>query len=199
MKKNNLLLVLIIAISLLINSSCETKGNDFVSDPLTEAKVDFTEKEIKNIEDIDSYLSNFHSNNKGYPEFVRWVRAHIGTHLWDNCNGTAQCGPCPGICLGGSGNSDLVADDYELTDEEMIEGLGLIRISLIEDGTGKIIISFNETSEFVVDDKIYIPEDLNLGVIVADGFNKETFILEKGLYPVSYQYDDKGETVIDTK
>ena len=58
------------------------------------------------------------------------------------------------------------------------------------------LVSFIDTQDFVYKDNFVFSEDLDLGPDVAKAFGKETFIVKKADYPVVYDYDPKGETVI---
>jgi hypothetical protein len=119
--------------------------------------------------------------------------------MFDNCSGNGSCGPCAGLCLYLSPNSQVVDEDYIRTEQDILEGKTLVNLVKIDDGLNKIIISFDVTDEFVMDDYLYIPEDTDLGSEVAAEFLRNSFILSKGIYPICYTYNNKGETVVNLK
>jgi hypothetical protein len=160
----------------------------------------FQNEEIKDIDNVSNYLSSYHAPKKGLIKKIwKWILAHNGTHMFNNCNGNGACGSCAGMCLYLSPNSQVVSEDYERTEQDRLEGKSLVNIVKVDDGLNKIILSFDVTSDFVMDDILYIPEDTDLGSEVAAEFERSTFILKKGLYPICYTYNNKGETVIDLK
>lgn len=183
---------------LLINVSCKQNANELNNE---NSNYVFQNDEIKDIDNVSDYLSSYHVPTKGpiLPKIWAWILAHNGTNMFNNCNGNGACGPCSGMCLYLSPNSQVVGEDYVRTEQDKSDGKSLVSVVKIEDGLNKIIISFDVTSDFVMDDILYIPEDTDLGSEVATEFERSTFILKKGLYPICYTYNNKGETVIDLK
>lgn len=191
--------VSIIAIIFLLfaNVSCKQNSTDLNNE---NSNYVFQSDEIKSIENISNYLSTYHSPTKGpINKIWQWILAHNGTHMFNNCNGNGQCGPCAGLCLYLSPNSQIVSEDYAVTEQDKLEGKSLINIVKIDDNSNKIIISFDVTGDFVMDNVLYVPEDTDLGSEVATAFERSTFVLKKGYYPICYDYNNKGETVIDLK
>lgn len=156
---------------------------------------------IYSSEQIVSILKSYHSSNDSKQQgpildkIKKWIKAHVGTHIPAvTCYNSYPCGPCPGICLKLSINSNVVDDNYNLSSSEIENGERLF--ILAEYDSLSYIITFVNTNDFVYNDEFILEEDVDLGDEVAEAFGKENFILPSGTYPVIYDFDERGETVI---
>lgn len=198
LKKSFKIFALIFSIAI-FTISCNEKVNEI--EDKNQLNVEFNEEEIKDIKNITSYLSSYHNPTKGPWEKIKaWILAHSGSDpIGNNCTGNHACGPCAGICFTIWSTGSIVEEDYQQTQQDIQDGKSVINIVKIEDNTNKIIISFDIPSDFVYNENLYVPEDTDLGNDIADEFNRTSLILKKGVYPICYQFNDKGETVIDLK
>ncbi len=124
------------------------------------------------------------------------IKAHTGTHLFENCPGNNPCGPCPGICLLSKDSYDVfvpVEEDYSLTRNEYEDGDRLLQIALLNDSV--MAISFINNN-FTIDGVFYVPEDFMIGESASNLFGKNTIKVLEGEYPVSYTHGKNGTTLV---
>lgn len=152
----------------------------------------------KNVDELLSYYyGEYQSNSKNiFGKIWKWMVAHSGTYLFQNCQGTMPCGPCAGICLRFSKSSDLfqpVDETYQITPEEYQNGERLFQIALFND----TILGFSFTqSDFVYLDSLYVPKNFNIGGSASELFNKDSIIVRRGVYPVSFSHGRNGSTIV---
>lgn len=149
--------------------------------------------EVNNNELLSSIIDDFNSLEKAPPNWwvkvKKWFKDHTGTHLFDNCQYSNPCGPCPGLCLslgvvgGDENDGDVVTpSDYALGLRAF--GLYLVenRITLEE----SVLFVFNEdVSDFLNDNRLFIERDINANKTITDALGKESIEFKKGIYPVS--------------
>lgn len=188
---------------LFFNSSCNKQQPK--PSTATEAKtqigvVEFPNSSINTVSDIDAALQTFyHPSSDGnaskplWQKIKKWVRSHTGTTLFNNCNGSNPCGPCPGMCFNLSVHSQP-APDSTYNQGDHANGLGTFGLTRIDED--KFILEFVDNSEFVINDVFYAPQDIDLGHKIERMFDVDKFIIKQGVYPLSYKENVKGETVI---
>lgn len=187
---------------LAVLSSC-SKSNKNSNKDVNNDNIIPTEN-VVSTETVTSILQTYHSkyaSEQKLPSWERikkWVKSHVGTYTGVYCPGGGYpCGPCAGICWNASKTSQVVPDNYVLSSEEINDGQRLFTLSNYADDSTIYIITFIDTDDFVMDDKLVITEDLDLGLDVANAFKKENFVIKSGTYPVIYDFDLKGETAIN--
>ncbi len=156
----------------------------------------------KNVDELLTfYYDEYRNNNKSpWGQIWKWMKAHAGTHLWENCIGNMPCGPCPGFCpLFNTKSADLfipVNESDNISAEEYQDGERLFQIALFND----TIMGFSFThSDLVYEDSLYIPEDFNIGRSASAIFVKDSIIVLQGVYPVSFTHGRNGSTVVNVK
>jgi hypothetical protein len=143
-------------------------------------------EEITSINNQDDELSTKASSGPIFDKIKKWIKTHSGSHLFENCNGTGACGPCPRLCLplgvvdGTENDSDILSsEDYAL-------GLRLFALSIVmDDETGKedIYFIFNEDVEdFTMDDRLIIPEDVEVSENIDSIMERKSIIFYEGSY-----------------
>ncbi len=184
---------------LTVLSSCSKSNDD--SNKASNNDVTLAENVIS-LASVKSTLQKYHDKNdasqKGpiLDKIKKWIKAHVGTQSGVYCPGTYACGPCPGMCIFVSKTSEVVADNYELSADELNDDLRLFILSEFDADSSKYIITFINTDDFVLNDNFIISVDLDLGSNVAAAFEKDSFVIKTGTYPVVYDFDERGETVI---
>lgn len=150
--------------------------------------------------EVDELLEKLYdlSDNKKdvFQRIWKWMKAHTGSHLFDNCSGNNPCGPCPGICLSLKDTDDVfvpVEEDYGLTRSEYEDGDRLLQIALLNDSV--MAISFINNN-FTIDGVFYVPEDFMIGESASNLFGKNTIKVLEGEYPVSYTHSRNGTTLV---
>lgn len=194
MKKSIMLFLIGITIISSISFYACSKDDDSKK---TDEKVSLVQNYSKNeiLKIIKTYHENVNSKEANpIDKIIKWIKAHIGTHLSDNCNGSMPCGPCPGICLKLSTNSTVVEKGYSLSNGEFENGERLFVLTMLDETN--FLVNFIDTQDFVYKDEFVFQQDLDLGSDLAKAFGKESFIVKKGNYPVICDFDPKGETVI---
>jgi|GEM_PF-1373664 len=155
----------------------------------------------KNVDELLTfYYGEYQSNSKSvFGRIWKWMKAHAGTHLFENCQGTMLCGPCAGICLKANTKSDLfipVDESDYIPTEDYQDGERLFQIALFND----TIMGFSFTqSDFVYEDSLYIPENFNIGGSASALFAKDSIIVLQGVYPVSFTHGRNGSTVVNVR
>jgi hypothetical protein len=78
------------------------------------------------------------------------LKVRRGTHLFENCHGNAPCGPCPGMCirLEAAETLDTVDDEYELSDEDVVNGYILMYGQIKDDGSSLELTFASSAKEF---------------------------------------------------
>lgn len=189
--------LLILFSFLAVLSSCSKSNNNKVNNE----NIVSTETIVSN-ESVTSILQTYHSKDNSeqklpsWKKIKKWIKAHVGARTGTYCPGGYACGPCPGICIFMSMTSSVVPDNYVLSNEEINDDERLLIISESTTDSTIYIITFINTDDFVLDNNLIIPEDLNMGTIVAEAFGIESFIIQAGTYPVVYDFDERGETAI---
>lgn len=148
---------------------------------------------VNNSELLNSIIEDFNSLEKANPNWwarvKKWFKAHTGTHLFDNCQYSNPCGPCPGLCLrfgkvmGDEIDSDVVTpSDYKL-------GLRAFGLYLVENRITheeSVLFVFNkDVSYFLNDNRLFIERDIYADTTITDALKKESIKFIKGIYPVS--------------
>lgn len=186
---------------LAVLSSC-SKSNKNSNKDVNNDNIIPTEN-VVSTETVKSILQTYHSKDDSeqklpsWERIKKWIKAHVGARTGVYCPGGYDCGPRPGICIFMSNISQIVPDNYVLSSEEINDGQRLFTLSNFADDSTIYIITFIDTDDFVMDDKLVITEDLDLGSDVANAFKKENFVIKSGTYPVIYDFDLKGETAIN--
>lgn len=161
-------------------------------------------EETTSINHQDDELSTKASSGGIFDKIKKWIKAHSGTHLFENCNGTGACGPCPGLCLtlgvvdGTENDSDILSsEDYAL-------GLRLFALCIVKDDeTGKedIYFVFNEdVRDFTIDNTFIIPEDVEASENITTIMERNSILFYEGSYSVDF--DEKTGyhyTKVDSK
>ncbi len=128
----------------------------------------------------------------------KWVVAHAGTHLFDDCEGDLPYGPCPGICFNTNSPDSYPIMPYEESKgflrEDYADGNRLMQVALFNDST--LGISFTH-DDLIYKDSLYIYENFNLGEAVSEMFKKDSIIMLKGVYPVSFSHGRNGATIVN--
>jgi len=192
-------MLLLFATSTVFFSACNKTSESETTEHLN---VSFTTSEIKSLNEVESYLTAFRNPSEKGPiwnKIKAWVKSHTGSHVMDNCTGNYPCGPCAGMCIIASVNSEIVAENSQLSQDEKSDGLSIIVIEKYDDTSNTAVISFQLPDDFVKDEKLFVAEDTDLGLQVAESFKRTAFVIKKGVYPISYVFSDKGETVVDLK
>lgn len=120
-------------------------------------------EDVNNNELLNSIIKDFNSLEKAPPKWwvkiKKWFKDHTGTHLFDNCQYSNPCGPCPGLCLslgvvGGEENDGdiLTPSDYSL-------GLRAFGLYLVENRITQkefVLFVFNEdVNDFLNDNRLF--------------------------------------------
>lgn len=191
---------LIILFSFLVFISSCTKNNNSNKNVKT-VKIVPTEN-VVSIESVTSILQTYHGDDNSeqklpsWERIKKWIKAHVGSQTGVYCPGGYACGPCPGLCVFMSKTSQVVPDNYVLSNEEINDDQRLFVLSNSTTDSTVYIITFINTDDFVLDNQFVITEDLDLGSDVANAFKKDKFVIKSGTYPVVYDFDERGETVI---
>lgn len=160
--------------------------------------VDFPNSSIKNQTEIKNKLLIFYSggiNNQNRPgKLKKWIKAHIGTHLFNNCDGKSQCGPCPGICIP-LGRNSVITNDSTYNDNNQNDEQRIFNLTQLE--TDEFVISFVRNDEFVINNVFYVTADTELSENIANAFGFTKLIIKQGAYPLTFEFNSNGETVID--
>jgi hypothetical protein len=89
------------------------------------------------------------------------------------------------MCIIASVNSEIVAENYQLSQDEKSDGLSIIVIEKYDDTSNTAVISFQLPDDFVKDEKLFVAEDTDLGLQVAESFKRTAFVIKKGVYPIA--------------
>ncbi|MCF8307665.1 MAG: hypothetical protein K9I68_01515 [Bacteroidales bacterium] len=127
-----------------------------------------------------------------FEDIWNWMVSHAGVH--GDRSYDLPCGPCPGICIGI--RFTPVDDDYLLTQEEYENGKRLLEIGFFNDST--LGVNFKHKG-FVENDTLFVDQDYNIGDEASELYNKDSIIIEKGAYPVTYSQSKNGSTIVDIK
>ncbi len=162
----------------------------------------YSSQDMTKTNGIDARLveltGNYTSENRGiFKKIWKWMKAHVGTHLFDNCQGNMLCGPCAGICISGSRDNNVftpITESYTISANDYTLGERKIQLALFNDST--LGITFIHAG-FVHNDSLYIPENINIGPLASEVFDKDSVILLQGIYPVSYTHSLNGSTIVE--
>lgn len=191
-------MIAIIGIATLIFTNSCTKTETKVDSPSISSNSGYN-----NSMNIDEKITFYYNaiNKKGqknvFGNIWKWMVAHSGTHLFLNCQGTMACGPCAGFCLYASKSSDLfkpVIESYEISSIEYAQGLRLLQIALLNDTI--LGISFVHEG-FAYQDSLTVPENFEIGIGASTLFNKQSIIVQRGVYPVSFTHSKNGTTIVN--
>jgi hypothetical protein len=159
--------------------------------------VTFDNSDVKTLADIKEQFLSINKNSSlksgWWQKFVNWCIAHSGTHLFENCNQPNDCGPCSGICFALYATNSITTDTI-ISPTDYANGKGIFGLSQINDTTA--VITFSTKDRFVIDDVFYVTQNTELGTSIASAFGKQSFIIQKGVYPLIYDYDKRGQTII---
>ncbi len=199
--------ILIASIGLLFVVSCDDQAQQFISDQSTvsDSKVEslkvYDRDEIAStIESLSLETSNLRAP-KWWKKVKKWFKDHAGTHLFDNCNGNGNCGPCAGICItlgfisGTNNDSDVIsALDYQ-------NGYRVYSFSIIENTVTreeKVLVELKHNEDFITDDNLYIAESSSLSEEMVISLGKSNIVIAPGVYPIVYDENTlNGQTVLD--
>ncbi len=162
-------------------------------------EVEFQTNSIKNPLDIEDQLKKYYESKNDptakpiWTKIKEWIKAHIGTHLFNNCNGDNPCGPCPGICIP-LGRTATITNNNSYNEQDHLYGIGTLGLTRIAED--KFIIEFVNNSEFIINNIFYVVEDTELSDEVKNAFNTDKFIIKKGAYPLSFSQNPNGETIV---
>jgi len=164
------------------------------------SKIDsiFTKNDFISSELIKSQLYEYHlelSKKNIWGKIKKWIKAHTGTNLFNNCIGHSPCGPCPGLCLLSAPFTQVVPENYVLSTDEINNGERIFILNEYQDSI--MVITFIDNQDFIYEDNFYLPENYDLGQNVASAFNLNKLILKKGVYPVIYNNNPNGETIVN--
>jgi hypothetical protein len=170
--------------------SCEK--NPEIEIPLnTERKLDIEKVELQNI------LNNLSSEEKVGPgwweKFEKWVNSHSGrSQEYLNgqpaCSGGGGCGPCAGICIGGSGLT-IGGENGEITDSDLNSGLRPLLFTVILNSNSpndyKLIIDIPHqyVEDFIMDGVLKLNNDIALPDFIVTPLNSNSGLMKSGTYP----------------
>jgi hypothetical protein len=202
-KTVNFVLCLITLTVLTFGTGCNKNRLD--SSPTTSdesikiGEVNFQVNSIKSLSEVENQLKTYYELKNDpaakpiWTKIKEWVKAHIGTHLFNNCNGSNPCGPCPGICIP-LGRTATITNNNTYNEQDHLSGIGTLGLTRIAED--KFIIEFVNNPEFVIDNTFYVTEDTELSDAVKNAFDTDKFIIKKGAYPLSFSQNPNGETII---
>lgn len=149
-------------------------------------------------EQLTFYYGEYQSNSKDiWGKIWKWIKAHSGTHLFENCQGNMECGPCAGFCAVAYKSADIfipVNESDGISSEDYAVGERLFQIALFND----TILGFSFIqSDLVYNDSVYFPNDFNIGGSASALFQKDSIIILQGVYPVSFSHGRNGSAVVD--
>ena len=200
MKKNIFIVAILFTISIALITACNKENVNTTQNSKNQVKigtVTFDNSEVNTITDIKEQFLAINKNSSlkagWWQQFVQWCIAHSGTHLFANCNQPNPCGPCSGICLALYATNSITTDTI-INSTDYADGKGIFGLTKINDTSA--VITFSTKDRFVIDDVFYVPEDTELGTSIASAFTRRSFIIRKGVYPLIYDYDLRGQTVI---
>ena len=191
--------VVIVALVVFLASCNKSAPHSCNQNQVTDAEVKYDRSSIYSESEIHELILNSSKMEKDggekWRKFVKWVRAHIGTHLFHNCGGVSDCGPCPGICF--TGNGFVPTGDGNLPDEKLdsLSNIGYFGLYQLSDST--IGVVFNHNEDFVTNRNFYVQSDIDLGTDVAKLFGYQKLIFKKGVYAMDYSIDPLGETIVE--
>ena len=173
-------------------------------------------EEIKSKENIGLELQEFYTAKEQYessmkkalpPWLEKWIYNHSGRSataeeiLNKSCKEAGKCGPCPSICFRlGSARPIVDVDPISLVNSIPKKPLPEM-ISIIKISESKAIISFIDYKMFTMNNILEVKEDLEYPTSIAKHIDKKakSFTIKKGVYPLSFEFNDKGETIVDIK
>ncbi|MDR0802140.1 hypothetical protein [Fluviicola sp.] len=160
------------------------------------------------LDEIKGVLSDLNSSEKAPPQWwvkvKKWFNDHTGTHLFQDCENSNPCGPCPGLCLSAgiiSGNTN----DGDLIDiEDHNNGLRVFGLSLIENTETKeekVMFIFNkDVNDFTSNGFLYIEKDLYSNDVIKNALGKNSIKFVKGkYYAVQDTKDGYYYAIVDTE
>ncbi len=198
--KFSITLLFVTAISFAIILISCSKEDDNIMHAQDEQVTETSYNSERSIDELLTfYYHEYQSQNKNiFHRIWKWMQAHAGTHLFENCQGNMQCGPCAGVCLvAASRTSDIfipVDESDGISSDDYREGVRHFQIALFNDSI--LGISFTH-DDFVYNDSLHIPEDFNIGGSASVLFEKDSIIVLQGVYPVSYTHSRNGSTIVD--
>ncbi len=194
MKKIVLSLLAIAIVSTIIVSCQKEKESIVPTQKVKIGDVEFYSSQIHTQSEIETGIDEFYSNRGPIQKIKKWIKAHTGTHLFNNCSGSNPCGPCPGICIP-LGIISYPSPDGTLSEEEIAENIGALEMTNWDDAN--MIVSFPDSRIFTINSTFYVHEDINMGEQSAGAFNASSFIIKKGVYPLSYRRGQSPQTIIN--
>lgn len=198
--KKTLITIIICVVAMLSFNSCN-KDKGAKEAPITTNETLMNSNYDASV--IRDLLSDYHSdvNIKDCPgwwqRLKKWIKAHTGTHLFNNCNGNNPCGPCAGICFQLGTYPIPVEDEYELTQDDIESGDNVFILGGLDET--HMAITFIDNADFIFEDTFYLQEDWDLGQDVAQEFQVASIIIKQGNYPVIYEFNENGETVVEVE
>lgn len=179
-------LLIIIGIVLFACNKVESPNGSLNEISVLEMEPSYSKAEVQLI--IDDLNSDTKAPPKWFQKIKKWFKDHTGTHLFDNCEYSNPCGPCPGLCL----NAGIVGGDDndgdEVSDSDYQNGLRAYGLSILEHVDTKeetVMFLFNEDlSDFTSDGFFYIEEDMLTNSTINNSLGKERIKILKGKYHV---------------
>lgn len=211
----SIICMVIIALSTTIILSC-SKDKEFAASTESDCLHDMEDEQCPNVpevtrENIDDMICFYYheyvntlgkSSNTGIIEAIwKWIVAHTGRDpaLFETCNYSNPCGPCPGICLNSKDGEvfSKVSDDYLLSKDEYDDGIRLFQAALFNDTI--MGLNFIQSCFVAADGNFYVPEDFSIGSQASAAFGKNDIIIKEGTYPVSCIYSQNGTTLVNVQ
>ena len=126
------------------------------------------------------------------------IKVRKGTHIERlDCTKNLPCGPCPGICIRWEKPADpeLLASNYELTQDDIDNNLSLVYLQEIN--SSSFLISVTDGEECYNENLLIFDEDIDLGSNVAAGFGYNSLTILAGEYSVDYSNNPEGEITVN--
>lgn len=187
------ILMTLLCFTIVIISSCEKEV--FNTNSIDQEVLVVDMEPVYSHEEVASIVAGLSIGQKNGESYTflqkigRWFKKRTGTNLFNNCNGSNLCGPCPGICLRFNSIFEVIDEDY-VSSEDYILGYRALKISLIENADTneeKVMFVFkNYMEDFIIDDFFYIEENLEFNSEMSEIFEKEYITIQKGKYPVVF-------------
>jgi hypothetical protein len=183
--------------------SCE-KNQELKTPSNTERKLDIEKVELQNI------LNDLGSEEKvgpGWWEKVKkWVNSHSGrSQEYINglpaCSGGGGCGPCAGICIGGSGFS-TGGENGEISDSDLNLGLRPLLFTVILNSNSpndyKLIIDIPNqyVEDFIMNGVLKLDDDIALPDFIVKPLNANSGLMKSGTYPTVINSENGDVTTI---
>ena len=128
------------------------------------------------------------------------IRDHVGTHLFQNCNGSNPCGPCPGICLRfGKIAGDIMQKTDSLSTQDYQSGLRVYSLSIIQNNTTneeKVLFETQYDTDLLNQGSLYITQKTPVADDITSALNKTSISIKPGIYQAFYQ-SNIAYTILD--